>query len=91
MGNGSGIRKFHLTTCHEGTEMDRRHSSLFNLGPRWGCDVNPKPRPLYPPERPGTYYVRGWVDPTADLDRCGMSPPPTGILDHPQKLGRSIK
>ena len=38
-----------------------------------GWMVNATPRPLYPQERPGTHCTGGWVDPRADLDRCGKS------------------
>jgi hypothetical protein len=33
----------------------------------------PRPRRLYPRERPGTQRTGGWVSPVAGLDRCGKS------------------
>ena len=44
-----------------------------------GWVVNTTSRPLYPRKRSGTHCIGGWVDPRAGLDRCGKSPPPTGI------------
>ena len=44
-----------------------------------GWVVNVTPRPLYPQDRPGTLYVRGWVGPRAGLDRCGKCRPPPGF------------
>jgi hypothetical protein len=38
-----------------------------------GWVVNATPRPLYPPERPGTHCIGGWVGPRSGLDRCGKS------------------
>jgi hypothetical protein len=37
---------------------------LFHLPRRqMGWVVNATPRPLYPQERPGTHFIRGWVGP----------------------------
>ena len=46
--------------------------SFFNLGDRWGWVCNATSRPLYPQERPGTYYIVRWVDPRVGLERCGI-------------------
>ena len=35
--------------------------------------VNARPGPLYPRDRTGTHFIGVWVDPRADLDRCGKS------------------
>jgi hypothetical protein len=43
---------------------------------------------LYPRERPGTHCTGGWVGPRAGLNRCGKSPPPTGIR-YPDRSARS--
>ena len=37
------------------------------------------PAAIYPLERPGTHYTRGWVGPRAGVDRCGNSRPPPGF------------
>ena len=39
------------------------------------------PAALYPRERPTTNFTGGWLDPRADLDRCGKSraPPHPGF------------
>ena len=36
-------------------------------------------RPLYLRKRPGTHRTGGWVNPSADLDRCGKSRLPPGF------------
>jgi len=41
--------------------------------------VNATPRPLYPPERPGTHCIGGWVGPRAGRDGCENLAPPTGF------------
>lgn len=46
--------------------------SLFSLGARRGWVVNDTPRPLYPREKPNTYWIGG---PTAGLDGCGKPCP----------------
>jgi hypothetical protein len=38
-----------------------------------GWVVNVMPRPPYPRERPGTYFIGGWVGPKAGTDGCGYS------------------
>jgi len=40
-----------------------------------GWVANAIPRPLYPRERPGTHFIRGWVSLRAGLDRRGKSGP----------------
>jgi hypothetical protein len=42
-----------------------------------GWVVNATLRPLYPEDRPGTYYT--WMGPVAGLDRCGKSRPTPGF------------
>jgi hypothetical protein len=42
----------------------------LDLGASRGWVVSTTPRPLYPRERPGTYYTGGWVGPRAGLDVC---------------------
>jgi hypothetical protein len=37
--------------------------------------ISTTPRLLYPRERPGTHYTRGWVGPRAGLDVCEKSRP----------------
>ena len=49
--------------------------------------VSATPRPLYPPERPGTHCIGRWVGPRAGLDRRGKSTP-TGIRS-PERPVRS--
>ena len=44
-----------------------------------GWVVNVKPRPLYPPERPGTHCTGSWVGPRAVLEGCGKSRHPPGF------------
>jgi hypothetical protein len=46
-------------------------------------------RPLYLRESPGTHCAGVWVGPTAGLDGCGKSRPPTGIRS-PERLARSV-
>jgi hypothetical protein len=48
---------------------------IRNLGARRGWVVSTTPRPLYPWERPGTYFTGGWVGPGAGLDVCEISRP----------------
>jgi len=57
-----------------------------NLGARWEWVVIATPRPLYPRDRSGTGYIRGWMGPRADMDGCGKSCL-TGItsLDRPSR------
>jgi hypothetical protein len=61
---------------------------LLDLGARRGWVVSTTPRPLYPRERPGTHCTGGWVGPTAGLDVCEKSRPPTGIRS-PDRPARS--
>jgi len=44
---------------------------FFNLGARLGGMLNVTLRPLYPRERSGTHYIRGWVGPKVGVDGCG--------------------
>jgi len=44
-----------------------------------GWVVSATPRPLYPWERPGTHCIGAWMGPSAGLDGCGKSRPPSGI------------
>jgi hypothetical protein len=37
------------------------------------------PAAHYPRERPGTHFTGAWMGLRAGMDRCGKSPPPTGI------------
>ena len=41
--------------------------------------VSAKLRPIYPPERPGTRCIGGWVGPRTGLDGCGNYRPPQGF------------
>ena len=41
--------------------------------------VSSTPRPFYPGEIPGTHCTGCWVDPTAGVDGCGKSRPPSGF------------
>ena len=50
--------------------------------------VNATLLPLYPRVRPGTHCIGGRKGPTASLDRCGKSRPPTGIRS-PHRPARS--
>jgi hypothetical protein len=43
---------------------------MLDLGTRRGWVVSTMPRPLYPPERPGTHCTGGWVGSRAGLDVC---------------------
>jgi len=52
-----------------------------------GWVVNAKPRPLYPPEGPGTHCIGGWMGPRAGLDGA-ENLTPTGIRS-PDRLARS--
>ena len=47
--------------------------TFFNLGTRWGWLVNVTPQQRYPPERPGTPCMGGWVDPRAGVNGYGKS------------------
>jgi hypothetical protein len=38
-----------------------------------GWVVNTTPLPFYPPVRPSTHCVGGWVGPSTGLDGCGKS------------------
>jgi hypothetical protein len=44
-----------------------------------GWVINATPRPLYPQERPGTRYIRGWVGLRAGMDGCGKTRPLPGF------------
>ena len=44
-----------------------------------GWMVNVTPRPLYPPERPGTHCIGGWVGNAGGLDECEKSRPTPGF------------
>jgi len=48
--------------------------------------VNATPRPLYPPEKPGTHCTGGWLGPTAGPDGA-VNTAPMGIRssDHPTR------
>jgi hypothetical protein len=46
-----------------------------DLGARRGWVVNLTPRPLYPPESPGTHCTGGWVGLRAGVDVCEKSRP----------------
>jgi hypothetical protein len=59
-------------TLEQATKAQKLYSS-FNVGARWRCVINAKPRLLYPREGPGTHCLRGWVGPRAGLDGCGKS------------------
>jgi hypothetical protein len=49
--------KFHLTTCHYGTEGSTGIALLFNLSARWGWVVNATAWSLYPREWHGIYDI----------------------------------
>jgi len=67
-----GTGKVHSITGHEGSEVEY---SFFNLGAIEGVGCQRHAPPLYPRERPGTYYIGGWVGPRAGLDECRISRP----------------
>jgi hypothetical protein len=53
----------------------------------WVIEVTP--RPLHPAKsRPATRCTGGWVDPSAGVDGCGKSRPPTGFDPHSDKIAR---
>ena len=40
-----------------------------------GWVVNATPQPLHPREKPGTYFIWGWVGLRAGLEGCGKTRP----------------
>ena len=80
MVKSKGKGKFHPIAGHEGPEGEQRYSSTLSLTSSLdGWVVNATLRPLYPPERPGTHCIGGWVGPRAGLNGCGKSRPPLGF------------
>jgi len=77
--------KVHHITGHEGPGgggVGIQPYSFLNFDARCEWVVNDTPRSLYPQERPGSYYMGGWLGPRTPLGGCEKSrppPPPTGI------------
>jgi hypothetical protein len=76
-----GQIKVHPATGHESPESGLVFSSTLSLTSALyrGWVVNATPPLLYRWERPGTYYIGGWVGPRAGLTGCGKISPRTGI------------
>jgi len=61
-------------TDHEGPEREKRYSSTVSLTSALDGVGGQRHAPAaLPLERSGTHFIRGWVDPRAGLDRCGIS------------------
>ena len=52
---------------------------LLSLSSRWGWVVSVAPHPLYPRQRPCTYFTGDWMGPRACLDECEEE----NVLDPP--------
>ena len=69
--------KVHPKTGHEGQEKAYMFSSTLYLTPSLdGVGGQCHAPAALPPERPGTYWIGGWVVPRSRLDGCGKSRPP---------------